>query len=147
MRITLFFYAVYLAALGGQMMRIVEGLAIAVIASGLLSGYEALSGAVQAKGLLGHQNLTGFATNLCIPLLLALGLRKKRYLFLFAIACGALGAIAGGSRATMVFFALATTGTMLATFAIRADWSNGGKHRAPVPCACGCISFRNPEDE
>jgi hypothetical protein len=119
MRVTLFFYAVYLAVLDGQLTRIAEGLALAVIASGLVSAYHALSGARQAAGILGHQNLTGFATNLCIPLLLALGLRTKRQLFLAAVAAGAIGAVAGGSRATIVFFAFAVSVTIFVTVLIR----------------------------
>jgi O-antigen ligase len=115
MRVMLFFYAVYLAVLSGHAMRIAEGLAYAVIASGAVSCYHALSGVVQAQGILGHQNLSGLATNLCIPLLLALGLTNKRPLFLLAVAAGAAGALAGGSRATMIFFAFSVAATILAT--------------------------------
>src|SRR5690606_29197581 len=79
-RIMLFFYAVYLAVMNGQMIRIAQGLAIAVIVSGVISVKEALSGVTQAVGILGHQNLTGLAVNLCVPLLLSFGIRTNRLL-------------------------------------------------------------------
>lgn len=150
LRVTLFFYAVYLAVLDGQLTRIAEGLAIAVVASGVISGYQALSGVTQAPGLLGHQNLTGFATNLCIPLLLSLGLRAKRSLFLTAVAAGAIGAVAGGSRATIVFFAFAASVTILVTVLIRPTgrtWAIAGLSAlgllAAAPFAIQKLSERN----
>lgn len=137
LRITLFFYAIYLAALSGQLLRIAEGLAIAVIASGLFSGYQALTGAGQAPGLLGHQNSTGLATNLCIPVLLSLGMRTKRRLFFAAVMAGAIGAVAGGSRATIVFFAFAVSLTIFATVLMKPSsrtWMTAGL------CALGLLA-------
>jgi O-antigen ligase len=119
LRITLYFYAVYVAVLSGQALRIAEGMAYAVIVSGLVSTYHALSGAIQAKGILGHQNLTGLSINLGMPILLSLALSTKRSVFLLAIAAGAVGAVAGGSRATIVFFALSVAGTLLVTILIK----------------------------
>lgn len=118
-RITLFFYAVYVAVLNGQTMRIADGLAIAVIASGAMSVYHGISGAVQAPGMLGHQNLTGLATNLCVPLLLALAIITKRRLFLVAVAAAAMGAIAGGSRGTIIFLGISLAGTIAAVVLVR----------------------------
>ncbi len=129
LRVTLFFYAVYLATLNGQLLRIAAGLAVAVVASGVISGYQALSGAGQAPGLLGHQNFTGLATNLCIPLLLSLALRTKKRLFWAAVAAGAIGAISGGSRATIGFFAFASVLTILSTVLIKPtgrNWMTAG---------------------
>ena len=119
LRITLFFYAVYLTVLGGYMMRLAEGLAYAAIASGAVSVYNGLSGVLQAQGILGHQNLSGLATNLCIPLLLALGLTTKRRLFVLAVAAATMGAIAGGSRGTIVFLGLSLAGTIAAVILVR----------------------------
>lgn len=118
-RLTIFFYAVYLAVLNGQLVRIAEGLAIAAIASGAVSGYHALSGAIRAEGILGHQNLSGLATNLCIPVLLALGLSMRRYLFLVAVAAAMIGAVSGGSRATMILLAVTVGGTLAATMIVK----------------------------
>jgi O-antigen ligase len=119
LRITLFFYSVYLAILGGQVIRVAEGLAIAAIASGAVSVYHGLSGAFQAHGILGHQNLSGLATNLCVPLLLAIGLTTKRRLFLVAVAAAAMGAIAGGSRGTIIFLGVSLAGTIAAVMMIK----------------------------
>jgi hypothetical protein len=119
LRITLFFYAVYLAVLSGYAMRVADGLAIAAIASGAVSVYHGLSGALQAQGILGHQNLSGLATNLCVPLLLALGLTTKRRLFLIAVAAAAMGAIAGGSRGTIIFLGVSLTGTIAAVVMLK----------------------------
>jgi O-antigen ligase len=119
LRLTIFFYAVYLAVLNGQLVRIAEGLAIAAILSGAVSGYHALSGAVRAEGILGHQNLSGLATNLCIPLLLALGLSMRRYLFLLAVAAAMIGAVSGGSRATMILLATTVAGTLAVTMIVK----------------------------
>jgi O-antigen ligase len=119
LRVTLLFYAVYLAVLNGQLLRIVEGLAIAVIASGAVSVYHGLSGAIQAQGILGHQNLSGLSTNLGVPLLLALGLTAKRRLFLLAVAVAAMGAIAGGSRGTIIFLGVSLAGTIAAVVLVK----------------------------
>lgn len=119
LRVTLFFYAVYLAVLGGHALRIAEGLALAVIASGTVSVYQGLTGAFQAPGMLGHQNLSGLATNMCVPLLLALGLTTNRRLFLLAVAVGAMGAIAGGSRGTIIFLGVSLAGTIGAIVLVR----------------------------
>jgi len=118
-RVTLFFYAVYLSILDGQLLRIGEGLAIAVIANGTVSAYHSLAGAVQAEGILGHQNLSGMATNLCVPIVLTLALRTKRLLFVASVAAAGIGALAGGSRATMVLLAMAMVGTLAATLVLR----------------------------
>jgi len=118
-RVTLFFYAVYLATLNGQLLRIAEGLAIAAMANGAVSAYHSLSGAVQAEGILGHQNLSGMATNLCVPILLALALRTRRPLFIAGVAAAVIGALAGGSRATMILLAMAMLGTLAATMIVR----------------------------
>lgn len=125
-RVTIFFYAVYLSVLEGQLTRVAEGLALATIASGCVSLYHAHSGVIQAQGILGHQNLSGLATNLCIPLLLALGLRTKRNLLLFAVVAGAIGALAGGSRATMVLLALTMSGTIATTVLLKPSARTAG---------------------
>lgn len=119
LRVTLFFYAAYLVVANGQLMRVAEGLAVAVIVSGLFSAYEAFSGALQAAGLFGHQNLTGLINNLCVPLLLALGLRTKRLLFLLAVAAALVGAVAGGSRATMAMFAFVVGATLVTAVIVK----------------------------
>ena len=119
MRIMLFFHAVYLAVMNGQMMRMAQGLAIAVIVSAIVSVNEAISGATQAMGILGHQNLTGLAVNLCVPLLLSLGIRTNRILFFVAVAAAAVVAVTGGSRATMAFFGLVVAGTLVATLLVK----------------------------
>lgn len=119
MRVMLFFYAVYLAVMNGQMIRIAQGLAIAVIVSGVISVKEALSGVTQAVGILGHQNLTGLAVNLCVPLLLSLGIRTNRLLFFVAVGAAAAVAVTGGSRATMAFFAVAVAGTLAAALLVK----------------------------
>lgn len=119
LRVALFFYAAYLVVLNGQLARIAEGLAVAVIVSGVISAYQSLSGQVQAPGLFGHQNLTGLVTNLCVGPLLALGLRTRRLLFLLAVAAAGIGAVAGGSRAAMVFFAFLVSASVVAAVLIK----------------------------
>ena len=52
-------------------------------------------------------------------MLLALGLTTKRWLFLFAVAAAAMGAIAGGSRGTIIFLGVSLAGTIAAVVMVK----------------------------
>jgi hypothetical protein len=135
-RITVVFYAVYLAGMNNQLERIVQGIAVAVIWNGFITLKSALSGAAQAAGVLGHQNLTGVVVNLSVPLLLAYGLRQRNgALYLAAVLAGGISAMAGGSRATIVFYGIAVIGTLIGSAALKPS----GRKMAIV--ALGCVAL------
>lgn len=113
LRITVYFYAIYLVVGQGAILQVAYGIATAMIFSGLLSAYQAATGAAKAPGLLDHQNLTGLAINLCTPFVLAIALRSNKLIFAAALGAAAIGAIAGGSRATIVFLGIAIFLTLL----------------------------------
>jgi len=112
LRVALLFLACYLVVLDGHLPNLARGIGAAIILNALVAVSQALGGASQAPGLLGHQNLTGMATNLCLPLLLALGLRRRGGLFLIAAGAAGISALAGGSRATIVLYAVAVAITV-----------------------------------
>lgn len=113
LRVVLLFLACYLVVLDGQLANLARGIAVAVILNALVAVSQALGGASQAPGLLGHQNLTGMATNLCLPLLLVLGLRRRGGLFLIAAGAAGISALVGGSRATIVLYAVGVAITLI----------------------------------
>jgi hypothetical protein len=113
LRITLYFFACYCVVLDGHLQNLARGFAVAIILNGLVAVKAALLGATQAPGLLGHQNLTGMAVNICVPLLVVLGLRKRGRLFLIAVAAAGASAVAGGSRATIIFYGAAVAATLV----------------------------------
>jgi hypothetical protein len=116
LRISLLFYAVYLAIIGGNLQLMARGLSLALMYNAVVTVNQLISGAPQAAGLLGHQNSTGLAVNLAVPLLVALGAQKRDALCLLGVAVSAL---AGGSRATLVLYAVAVSATLLATAVLK----------------------------
>jgi len=115
LRVTVLFFACYLVVLNGQLANLTRGIAVAVILNGIVAVRQSLGGVAQAPGLLGHQNLTGMAINLCLPLLLALGLRRRGGLFLVAVAAAGASTLVGGSRATIVLYGVAAAITLIAS--------------------------------
>lgn len=112
-RVGIFSYACYLVVLNGGLVHLARGMAIAVVLNAFVALEAALSGVAQAAGMLGHQNLTGMAVNICVPLLVALGLRKRGGFFLFAVVAAGASAVAGGSRATIIFYGVAVAVTLV----------------------------------
>lgn len=124
-RIFVLAYAVYLVVGSGHLRNIATGLAVALIVNAFYVIRSALAGASQAPGVLGHQNLTGVAVNLCVPLLLVLGLRRGGSLYLVAVVAGGISAVAGGSRATIVFYGAAVIATLVGSLSLQSTARKG----------------------
>ena len=129
LRIGLVFYAVYLGVVGGFLQMMATGLSAALIYNAIVTVNQVLSGAHQATGLLGHQNSTGLAVNLAVPVLVALGVQRRGTFCLLGVAAGLVSALAGGSRATLVLYAAALGATLLATAVLSPSPEKSGSCR------------------
>lgn len=83
------------------------GVAVGLMLQGMFVVEEKLSGVVQAKGAMAHQNILGMMVELSLIPLLALVLEgDRRKLIYGGVFAGLFIVAGGGSRATMVFLAL-----------------------------------------
>jgi hypothetical protein len=100
------------AAIAGEMHRpsalrsLFAGVAIGLLIQGGFVIEQKLSGIVQAKGTIVHQNILGMMVEMSVIPLLALVMEGDRRKLIYAgIIAGIIIVVAGGSRATMAFTA------------------------------------------
>lgn len=105
--------AVFFVALSGELQRLsamrslIQGLSIGLI---IQAGYvlsQKASGAIQASGTMPHQNILGMTVELAaLPILAALLEGEKSKLAYGGLLAGLIIIAGGGSRGTMLFFAI-----------------------------------------
>jgi len=100
-----YFIACYAALKQGGLRPVILGLAASIVMNGAFTIMNAVSGQIQAGGMLGHRNYSGLVTNLAVPILLSAVLTwKKARVPVLALAFAAASAALGGSRAALVLF-------------------------------------------
>ncbi|MGB7407538.1 MAG: O-antigen ligase family protein, partial [Pontixanthobacter sp.] len=156
LRILLVFIAV--ASFAGHpvaMRWLAWGLACGAISQAFLTVNQKLSGAVQASGSMGHQNLLGLMLHFVTIPLLALLLAGERSKLIMAGAFSALTAVAlGASRGSLLFVAIGITILVVLSLARRPTvqkWKIIGlgvlASLVIVPLTLGTLADRFGEDE
>lgn len=111
---TIYFYACYIVIMRGYLDQLVTGLAISIIANGLVTIQNGLKGQFQASGMIGHRNYAGLVCNMAIPVLLVAGTRNRlQFLPLAAVFLSAVAAVIGGSRAVIILLGVSVFLTLL----------------------------------
>lgn len=117
---SIFFYACYLIFVRGGFTDFISGLAIALIANGIMTVLNSLEGNDLAGGLFGHRNYAGMISNMAIPaLLIAASRGRVRWLPILAIVLSAVAAALGGSRAVILLLGVTIFATLLGAMWVR----------------------------
>jgi hypothetical protein len=120
LKAVLYFSACYVVMLRFGIDDLIKGLALAIIANGLVTVFNSVQGQAQTGGLIGHRNFAGMIFNMAIPTLLISGMQaRSKVLPLLAVFLCAIAAALGGSRAVIILFGITVFATLLLTLLVK----------------------------
>ena len=135
--------AVFLVALSGELQRpmalrnLLQGLAIGLMIQAGYVLWQKAGGAIQAAGTMPHQNILGLIVELAaLPLLAAVLEGEKSKLVYAGLIAGLIVIAGGGSRGTMLYFAIGAVSLIVLSIIRRVDLQGKDK---PLGSPCRTI--------